>query len=144
MKNKYEIVEVGTTIELKDEFGNVHTITVSKRTVIIYANGFHHNDWKIVIDEKNLAKVDEAVDGRWYVSVCKGTIYAKFCKQSGKTRQYILMHRVITDCPNDLVVDHDPHHYGLDNREENLTTKSAAENNRNQLKGKAKNLIYSR
>lgn len=142
MKNKYEIIEVGTTISLKDEFDNVHTITVTKKSVIIYANGYHRNDWKIIIDEKNLDKVDKAIDGSWYVSVCKGTIYAKFCKQQGKNRQYILMHRLITDCPDDLVVDHDPHHYGLDNREENLTAKTSIENNRNQLRGKTKTLIY--
>lgn len=142
MKNRYEFVEIGTTIALEDEFQNVHYITVSKRSVIIYANGNHKKDWKIVIDEHNLDKVDTAVDGHWYVSVCKGTIYAKFCKQKGSVRKYILMHRLITNCPSDLVVDHDPHHYGLDNREENLEKKTAIENNRNQIKDKKKNLIY--
>lgn len=142
MKNKYEIIEIGTIVALEDEFGNIHYITVSKKSVIIYANGYHKKDWKIVIDEKNLDKVDKSVDGHWYVSVCKGTIYAKFCKQSGKKREYILMHRLIANCPNHLVVDHNPHHYGLDNREENLEKKTAIENNQNQIKNKIKTLNY--
>lgn len=142
MKNRYEIVEAGTVIDLEDEFGIVHSITVSKKTVIIYANGFHKENWKIIIDEKKLDKVDKAVDGHWYVSVCKGTIYAKFCKQVKNNREYILMHRLIMDCPQDMVVDHHPHHYGLDNREENLTVKTAIENNSNQIKQKRKTLTY--
>lgn len=144
MKNRYEIVETGTEISLEDEFGIFHSIVVKKRTVIIYANGYHKTDWKIIIDEEYFNKVDQAVDGHWYVSVSKGTIYAKFCKQQHNLRTYILMHRLITDCPNHLVVDHDPHHYGLDNREENLTTMMAIDNNRNQIKGKSKTHIYTR
>ena len=142
MKNRYEIVEVGTVIDLEDEFGNIHSITVSKKSVIIYANGFHKKDWKIIIDEKNLNKVDEAIDRHWYVSVCKGTIYAKFCKQVNNNREYILMHRLIVDCPKDMVVDHHPHHYGLDNRDENLRIVTALENNRNKIKQKRKKLCY--
>jgi len=144
MKNKYEIVEAGTKIMLADEFNNMHCILVSKKSVIIYANGNHRNDWKIIIDEEYFSKVDNAITGHWYVSVCQGTIYAKFCQRNNNIRKYILMHRLIVDCPNDLVVDHDPHHYGLDNRVENLEAKTAKENNCNQLKGKAKTLQYIR
>ena len=34
MKNRYEIVEVGTVIDLEDEFGNIHSITVSKNQLL--------------------------------------------------------------------------------------------------------------
>lgn len=144
MKNYYEIVESGTRIPLEDEFQNVHYITVDRSTVIIYANGNHKENWKIIINEEDFNKVNETIEGRWYVSVCKGTIYAMFCKQTKGTREYFLMHRLIANCPINLVVDHDPHHYGLDNRRENLTNITANENNRNQVKDKTKNLFYNK
>lgn len=138
MKNKYEIVEAGEVITLTDEFKNSFSIIAEKRTVIIYANGDHRKDWKIIIDEDDLAKVNAAVDGRWYVDVSKGTIYAKFCKQIKGEREYISMHRLISDCPIDLVVDHHPNHYGLDNRKSNLTNVTMIENSCNKVMKRAR------
>ena len=43
------------------------------------------------------------------------------------------MHRIITSCPEDMVVDHHPHHYGLDNRRGNLTIVTPLENQQNQI-----------
>lgn len=142
MKNRYEILEANTIIELEDEFGNTHEIQVPEKVVVIYANGYHKKDWKILIELKDLKKVDDAVDGSWYVGVSKGTIYARYCRNNNKKREYIFMHRIITDCPADFVVDHHPHHYGLDNRSCNLTTTTALENNRNQIKSKRLNNTY--
>ncbi|MDD3048997.1 MAG: hypothetical protein PHQ89_03360 [Bacilli bacterium] len=144
MKNKYIIIPVGEIVSLEDEFGNIINIVAEAPLVVIYANGFHKKDWKILIDLKNLEKIDKAVDGRWYVGVCKGTIYAKYCENKNKQRKYLLMHRVITDCPNHLVVDHHPHHYGLDNRECNLTNVTYEYNNSNQIKDKQKRLSYGK
>lgn len=133
MKNEYQIVEAGTEITLLNEFDQEHTIVVDQKTVIIYANGHYKNNWKILIDYDDLTKVDEAVTGRWYVKVSKGTIYALHCKQINNLRVYTSMHRLITDCEEGYVPDHDPHHYGLDNRKCNLKTVTISENNKNQM-----------
>ena len=53
------------------------------------------------------------------------------------------MHRLIVDCPKDMVVDHHPHHYGLDNRDENLRIVTALENNRNKIKQRKKLCYFS-
>lgn len=134
MLNSYYIVEAGSLISLKDERGRDYSIIVNKKSVVISANGFHRSDWKIVIDYDDLKKVDSAITGTWYVDVCKGTIYAKFCKTKNSVREYLSMHRVINDCPTNLVVDHHPNHYGLDNRRENLRNISMEANSGNQFK----------
>lgn len=102
-------------------------------TVIIFANGGGKKDNMIIIDADKLELVDNAITGSWYISLCKGTVYAKFCVQKkGEKRKYLLMHRLIMNCPADMVVDHHPNHYGLDNRVVNLNIVTAEENLRNR------------
>ena len=138
MKNRYEIIETGTEVFLTNEFGETHSVIVEKRTVIIKANGFNR-EWQILIDEEDLHLVDSIATGSWYIGVSKGTIYARYCKREKESREYILMHRLITDCPDEYVVDHNPHHYGLDNRRENLTITTLSDNCKNLILDKRKN-----
>jgi hypothetical protein len=70
MKNRYEIIEEGTLVELEDLYQNVIPVIVSNKAVIIYANG-KRREWKILIDYEDLEKVDIAINGRWYVGVCR-------------------------------------------------------------------------
>ena len=46
---------IGTVIDLEDEFGNIHSITVSKNQLLYTLMDFI-KDWKIIIDEKILIK----------------------------------------------------------------------------------------
>ena len=135
MKNDYKIIDHDEIIVIKNQFGHDIEVPVTSGTIIIYANAYGRK-WEIFIDEEDLAKVDEAVSGRWYVSIKKDTIYASFCKQKDNVRTYIHMHRLIANCPEGLVVDHHHHHYGLDNRRHNLRVVTAEENNRNQIKSR--------
>lgn len=108
-------------------------------TVTIYANGYHYKNWEITIDIEDLEYIDTVCDGRWYVGVSKGTIYARFCKQIDNERTYFLMHREVMknivgdDIPFDMVVDHFVTHYGLDNRRCNLRLVTPEVNMGNKL-----------
>lgn len=132
MKNEYVIIEEDTTVTIKNQFGYDTPIDIKAGTVIIYANAYGRK-WEIFIDQEDLSLVDQAVSGRWYVSIKKDTIYASFCKQKDGIRVYTHMHRLIANCPIGLVVDHHPHHYGLDNRRCNLTVVTVEENSKNRV-----------
>lgn len=58
------------------------------------------------------------------------------------SRKNTLMHRVITDCNEDMVVDHQNHN-GLDNRKENLRVCTRLENMQNQRYRKNNKSGYS-
>lgn len=141
MKNTYEVITEEKIITIKNQFGYDVDIKIEAGTVIIYANAYGRR-WEIFINQEDLALVDEAASGRWYVSIKKDTIYASFCKQKNGIRVYTHMHRLIANCPEGLVVDHHPHHYGLDNRRHNLSVVSAADNSKNRVLSKTNKFKY--
>jgi len=110
--------------------------------VIILANGAGLKKIPILLDTDGFEKLDDLVKGTFYVNVSKRTAYAFFAKQSGQIRTINSMHRLLTDCPNHLVVDHHPNHYGLDNRSENLTVVTPEINLANAHKEKDRPILF--
>ena len=63
---------------------------------------------------------------------CNGSLYAVRTCYSEEGSISVPMHRVITSCPDDKVVDH-VNHNGLDNRRENLRVCTVSQNAQNSL-----------
>lgn len=94
-----------------------------------YAEIMLYNNECEIIDKAfiDLDDVDKIKDIKWY----KGTRgYVQNIKGKGTSR--ICLHRYITNCPRDLVVDHINHNV-LDNRKNNLKVCTQKENCNNRL-----------
>lgn len=86
----------------------------------------------LIIDDDDYEKVKKY---SLSLSSHRGEIYVKTSKINGKR---LLLHRLITSCPDDMIVDH-INHNTLDNRKENLRICTHAENSRNRKINKYKN-----
>lgn len=64
---------------------------------------------------------------KWHIVKSRGGIYAGRSKRIGKHFIKILMHRIIMNCPDGLMVDH-KNGKTLDNRKENLEICTNSEN----------------
>jgi len=87
-----------------------------------------------IVDVEDFEKVNKY---KWHIRGGKTsrTYYAVRIVGTGKNRKYISMHRVITDAPDGMVVDH-INGNGLDNRKANLRLATNAQNARNKPKRK--------
>ncbi len=71
---------------------------------------------------------------KWIIVIEKGKLYAATSyKRSNGTHGYVKMHRLITQCPKNKLVDHKFGHT-LDNRRENLRICNNTQNCRNSVK----------
>jgi hypothetical protein len=78
----------------------------------------------VLIDEEDRQKLESF--GKWCIS-SKG-----YCARTdNKNKKTILMHRIIMNCPDNMVVDH-VNHNPLDNRKENLRIVTMQQNNYNR------------
>lgn len=89
-----------------------------------------YGDLKCFIDYDSYIKVKEY---HWYVVKFKtcSTLYLQARKKNTK----ITLHRLVTDCPKEMQVDH-INHNGLDNRLSNLKICSQIENLKNRRPSK--------
>ena len=98
-----------------------NTITLKEDYAELLIKSPKHGDFIFLID---LEDVDLVKDKHWVLQSCdKKLFYAK-------TKQYLL-HRYITNCPDDKIIDH-INHNTLDNRKRNLRICTASENNSNR------------
>lgn len=92
-----------------------------------------HGEKHVLID---IEDIDTIKKYRWHVHLNKtnqNTFYAEAEDYiSKKERHTIKMHRIILNCPKDMVVDH-INHDGLDNRKDNLRICTRRENSNNRL-----------
>lgn len=65
--------------------------------------------------------------GRWHIRYAKDTCYVAMHGEDGK----VLLHRLLLDAPDDLLVDH-RNHNGLDCRRKNLRLCTSAQNGQNR------------
>ncbi|MCP4257565.1 MAG: endonuclease [Planctomycetes bacterium] len=75
---------------------------------------------------------------KWHTNSGRNTCYAVRTAFKDGKRIHTKMHRVITNAPRHLVVDH-INHSGLDNRKTNLRAVTIAQNNVNRASYKRKN-----
>lgn len=94
--------------------------TLSDHSILYIKNSF--GLFKVLIDTEDIDKIK---DIHWNAEKDKrGKFYVRNRKKN------LRLHRVITNCPPNLVVDH-INHNTLDNRKSNLRVCTIAENNRN-------------
>lgn len=102
-------------------------IEVNGDTSIITIRSRKHGTFNIIIDTDDIEIVDYY---KWVVSEHKGGTYYIVARDKGCCRN-IQLHRLITDCPKGLTVDH-INRNPLDNRKCNLKVCTQAENNLNK------------
>lgn len=94
---------------------------------IILRNKHGQELTRAIIDIDDIEKVKNI---KWRLSKRKHTSYVYGFTPE---KRVIKLHRLITDCPDNLVVDH-INHNGLDNRKINLKVCTTKENNQNLRK----------
>lgn len=86
-----------------------------------------HGIFKVKIDYEDKEKVSNY---KWVVSIHKGGVFYIVATDRDNGRN-VQLHRLITNCPSNLTVDH-INHDTLDNRKENLKVCTQSENNLNK------------
>lgn len=87
-----------------------------------------------LVDNEDFERLDKF---KWHIKKQSNSSYAARTKNNKTLR----MHRIITDCPKDMVVDH-INGDGLDNRKENLRVCTRKENSMNRKLNKNNSLNY--
>jgi len=83
-----------------------------------------------IIDKDDLSRINKH---NWFLKKSKTTSYAARKYTINGLTRYVLMHRVITDCPKDKVVHH-INHNSLDNRKCNLVVVTPKEHNQPEFR----------
>ena len=92
---------------------------------------------KIELTHKLFAQVDDEDfeylnQRKWYAAKIGNTWYATRCQRSDGLHIKYMMHRIIMNTPNNLIVDHIDHN-GLNNQKSNLRNCTTAQNQMNKL-----------
>jgi len=111
--------------------------------IVIPLNSPKHGTKYAFIDCEDFEKIK---NHNWHVAKQNQGFVATSDVRTNKKQRTITMHRIITDCPKGMVVDH-INHNPLDNRKENLRICTSAENTRNRkikegCTSKYKGVIY--
>lgn len=96
-------------------------ITKDEYTIMII-NSPKHGIFEVLIDTEDVQKVQNI---HWCIEFDRHNPYVR------NRHKNLKLHRLITNCPSDLVVDH-INRNTLDNRKKNLRVCTISENNRNR------------
>ena len=90
---------------------------------------------KALVDDEDYARL---IKYKWHIARNIGGYYAKRNAQVDGERHTIYMHRVITNAPKGVEIDHHNHNT-LDNRKQNLRLATGSQNLQNQKKSLTRN-----
>lgn len=109
----------------------VNDYQIFKDYAVIYIDSSKYGRLECLIDIQNL---NELIKRRWFAAYnnTSKSFYAYSKISVNKKRVTLQMHRIITNCPKGLVVDH-INHNTLDNRLKNLRICTDAQNKQNQI-----------
>jgi hypothetical protein len=79
----------------------------------------------------DVCDLDLVKSWNWFATNGRATIYAARSDYTSGKKKWVMMHRVILDCPENMFVDH-INGDGLDNRKSNLRIVTHAENSFNR------------
>lgn len=85
-----------------------------------------------IVDQADFEKLKQH---KWHLTIDRWNKYAKRSARKGNKRCRCAMHRVVTNAPDGLFVDH-INHNGLDNRKANLRIVTSQQNSWNKRQGK--------
>lgn len=122
------------SIQCKSNFQKEQNTIILKEThAELIINSPKYGIKTILIDLDDVDKIKNI--GKWHIRFCshvKNFYVESHERDNYKNRKIIKLHRYITNCPKNLVVDH-INHNTLDNRKCNLKVCTIAENNQNNL-----------
>lgn len=112
---------------IKEMIHILNKIELNKEHAILLIHSDTHGDFEILID---LEDVDVVQKYKWGISAAKSPPYDYVRYYATTSKNSILLHRYLTDCPNDMVVDHIDGN-SLNNRRENLRVCTDSQNKKN-------------
>lgn len=105
---------------------------------ILLIHSYRYGDTEFIISKEDSATIGKY---KWSVAKRHHGIYA-YCNQKENPPEEKMLHRLISECPKGMCVDH-INRNTLDNRRENLRICTYAENNQNMTRQKSKlNIRY--
>lgn len=117
---KQQYLNGGDFIMRKNGVKNLYE--VKGNIVYLYITNKNYTNKEVIFNIKHLEEIKKY---RWTINNCD------YCITTSKVdERYILMHRLIVDCPESLVVDH-INHNTLDNRDNNLRICDQGDNLKN-------------
>lgn len=106
-------------------------------TIVIFIESPKHGHFEVLIDTEDVPKIENY---RWCVKYYpRDKVFYIVANTTIKNKRKMLkMHRLITNCPDQMVVDH-TNHNTLDNRKQNLRVCTDKQNKENIIRAKSHN-----